>query len=214
MLRGLALAERLQPLFPALDPVDRRLSLAIYRELARGAAVHLPVLSRQLGIEAADAGRRVQSWPGVYYDGEQRIIGYWGLALGGTQHRLRLGARTLFAWCAWDTLFLPEVLGEPIEVTSACRGTGAAVRLTVGRKAVASAEPPALAVSFLLPEEEAVRADVITGFCHYVHFFSSTGSAADWLAKHPDTFLVPLADAFEVGRLLNRRRYGAALDAA
>lgn len=214
MLRGLALAERLQPLFPALDPLDQRLSLAIYRELARGAPVRLPALSRQLGIDAADASRRVQSWPGVYYDGEQGIVGYWGLTVARTQHRLRIGGRELFAWCAWDTLFLPEVLGEPIEVTSGCWATGAAVRLTVGRKAVESAEPPALAVSFLVPDEKAVRADVITSFCHYVHFFSSDDSAAAWLDKHLDTFLVPLSDAFEVGRLLNRRRYGAALDAA
>lgn len=202
-------AQRLQPLFPALDVLDQRLSLAIYRKLARGAPVHLSDLFSELGIEAADGVRRMQGWPGVYYDGEQRVIGYWGLSLASTRHRLRISGRELFAWCAWDTLFLPAVLGTRIEVASTCQATGQAVRLTVSPTAVESAEPPGLAVSFVVPSGDAVRADVITSFCHYVHFFTSEKAE-----KHPEAFLLSLPEAFEVGRLLNRRRYGAALDAS
>jgi alkylmercury lyase len=196
-------AQRLQPLFPALDELDRRLSLAIYRHLARGAPVPLKDVFSELGMDAGEGLRRMREWPGIYYDSERRVIGYWGLSLASTRHRLRIGRRDLFAWCAWDTLFLPAVLGARIEVASSCRATGAAVRLTVSPTAVESAEPPGLAVSFVVPTGEAVRADVITSFCHYVHFFTS-GNAE----KHPEAFLLPLPEAFEVGRLLNRRRYG------
>lgn len=189
-------ARRLQPLFPVLDEPDQRLALAIYRELARGAPVGLP----------AESVRRMQGWPGVYYDDERRVIGFWGLSLAKTRHRLRIGARELFAWCAWDTLFLPALLGTRIEVASTCRATGEAVQLTVGPGAVESAEPPGLAVSFVVPSDEAVHANVITSFCHHVHFYSSASAE-----KHPEAFLLPLPQAFEVGRLLNRRRYGSAL---
>jgi alkylmercury lyase len=157
-------------------------------------------------MDAAEGARRMQDWPGVYYDGEQRVIGYWGLSLAPTRHRLRISGRELFAWCAWDTLFLPAVLDSRIEVASTCRGTGQAVRLTVSPTAVESADPPRLAVSFVVPSGEAVRADVVTSFCHYVHFFTSENAE-----KHPEAFLLSLPEAFEVGRLLNRRRYGAAL---
>lgn len=84
----------------------------------------------------------------------------------------------------------------------------------LGGGAVEAADPPGLWVSFLVPKEEAVRADVVTAFCHYVHFFSSERTAAPWLEQHPDAFLVPLSAALEVGRLRNRLRYGTALDAA
>ena len=57
------------------------------------------------------------------------------------------------------------------------------------------------------PEEEAVRADVITGFCRYVHFFSTEAAARPWLDKHTDAVLLPLAEAFDVGRTFNSRRY-------
>jgi len=33
-------------------------------------------------------------------------------------HALQFDGRTLYAWCAWDTLFLPELLGRPARVTS------------------------------------------------------------------------------------------------
>jgi alkylmercury lyase len=194
------LAQHLQPLFPTLDELDQRLSLAIYRKLACGAPVGLKDLFLGLGMDAAEGARRMQDWPGIYYDREQRVIGYWGLALAPTRHRLRVGGRDLFAWCAWDTLFLPAVLGTTIEVRSG------AVRLTVSPTEVESADPPELLVSFVIPDAKAVRANVITSFCHYVHFFTSENAE-----KHPEAFLVPLPEAFEVGRLLNRRRYGAAL---
>lgn len=196
-----AVAERLARLFPELDATGRETSLDIYRKLSRGAPV-------ELGDAAA---RKAKEWPGVYYDAERRVIGFWGLSLAPMRHRLRVGARELFAWCAWDTLFLPAVLGARIDVASVCEATGVPVRLAVQPDAVEWARPRELAVSFVIPDSKAVRADVITSFCHYVHFFASQEAAALWLEKQRDAFLLSLADAFEVGRLLNRRRYGAAL---
>jgi len=198
------LAQRLEPLFPALDERDRRLSLALYRELAGGAPASLP----EEGL------KRMRDWPGVYYDAERRVIGFWGLSLAKARHRLRIGEHELFAWCAWDALFLPAVLRRRIEVESTCHGTGEAVRLAVSPTAVESAEPPQLVVSFVVPDAEAVRADVIASFCHYVYFFSSEDAAGAWRGQHREGFLLSLAEAFELGRLLNLRRYGAALTSA
>ena len=36
-----------------------------------------------------------------------------------------------YAWCAWDTLFLPARLGQAARVTSACPVTGELITLTV-----------------------------------------------------------------------------------
>lgn len=207
-----ALSTHLLRIFPALDEVQRKLSLALYCELARGAPVSSSSLADRVGIPAETAVRQLQDWPGVYYDGEQRVIGFWGLAIAPMPHRLRVDGRNLYAWCAWDTLFLPALLRDTTEVESACRATGAPVRLTVTPHGVESAEPAGLSVSFLLPEAEAMNANVITSFCHYVHFFNSQEAAQPWLAQHPETFLLSLDDAHELGRYMNRTRYGSALD--
>ena len=206
-----ALAGHLLRAFPALDPAGQRLSLALYRELARGAPVSPSSLADRAGMPADAVVRLLRSWPGVYYDGEQRVIGFWGLAIAPMPHRLRVDGRNLYAWCAWDTLFLPALLGTGAEVESSCRATGAPVRLTVTPHNVKPAEPAELSVSFLLPGAEAMSANIITSFCHYVHFFSSQEAAKPWLAQHPETFLLSLDDAYELGRYMNQARYGSAL---
>jgi alkylmercury lyase len=198
--------------FPALDPTQQRLSLALYRELACGAPVSPSSLADQVGMPAEVVIQQLRRWPGVYYDSEQRVVGFWGLTIAPMPHRLRANRRELYAWCAWDTLFLPALLGTTVDVESACRASGDPVRLTVTPRAVRSAEPIGLSVSFLLPEAEAMNANVITSFCHYVHFFSSRKAAKPWLHEHPETFLLSLADAYDFGRCVNRARYGTALD--
>src|SRR5437879_876564 len=192
-----ALSEHLLRVFPPLDPTGQRLSLALYRELARGAPVSPPSLADRVETSAETVVRQRRRWPGVYYDGEQRVVGFWGLTIAPMPHRLRADGRELYAWCAWDTLFLPALLGASVEVESSCRATGAPVRLTVTPHGAESAESAGLSVSFLLPDAEAMNANVITSFCHYVHFFSSRKAAKPWRHAPPEPFLHSLADATE-----------------
>ena len=205
------LAERVVSAFPTLDANGRRLSLELYNELARGAPVSPSALADRADMRAEEVIRQLQSWPGVYYDGEQRVIGFWGLTIAPMPHRLRVNRRELYAWCAWDTLFLPALLDTTLDVESTCRASDDPVRLRVTMRGVESAQPAGLVVSFLLPDAEAMNVSVITSFCHYVHFFRSRDAARPWLDQQPDTFLLPVEDAFELGRLVNQTRYGAAL---
>jgi alkylmercury lyase len=94
------LSEHLLRVFPALDPAGQRLSLALYRELARGAPVSPSSLSDRVEMPAETVVRQLRSWPGVYYDGQQRVVGFWGLTIAAMPHRLRVAGRELYAWCA------------------------------------------------------------------------------------------------------------------
>jgi alkylmercury lyase len=123
-------------------------------------------------------------------------------------HQLRIGERELYAWCAWDTLFLPELVGANTQVRSTCRSTGEAIQLTVTPEGLEAASPPGAVISFVVPAAAAVNKDVITSFCHYVHFFSFPDAARAWLSEHPDAFLLRLRDAYDLGRRINRARYG------
>lgn len=209
MLSASQAAQRLIEVFPKLDADERRLSISLYRALARGEPVAPPALAEAVEMAPEAVAQRLKAWPGVYYDDAGRVIGYWGLSLRPMRHRLRVADRTLFAWCAWDTLFLPALLGARAEVESACQASGTPVRLAVGTKAIEAAEPAGLQVSFVLPQAEALKSDVISSFCHYVHFFRSARDAAPWLEAHAGALLYPLEDAFEIGRIRNQARYGA-----
>ncbi len=193
--------------FPELDEIDQRLSIALYRELARGEPVAVHALAARVDAGSDDVAGRLGKWHAVHYDEQRRIVGHWGLTIVPTRHRLRIGEIGLYAWCAWDTLFLPALLGTRAEVHSTCRASGAPVRLTVGPDAVDVASPAGLVLSFVLPAAEAVRSDVVASFCRHVHFFGSAGLAAGCGELPPSAFVLGLDAAFEAGRLRNRRRY-------
>ena len=126
------------------------------------------------------------------------------------QHRIHVGGRTLSAWCAWDTLFLPELLGEALRVTSRSPTSGAAISLTVTPTGPIDLQPAETVVSFLLPETN-FDADVIQRFCHFVHFFASPDDAEQWTCEHPGTFLLSVDDAYRLGQLTNRAVFGDVL---
>ena len=198
-------------LFPRLDETDQRLALHLYRSLARGFPVDTRELAESVALPETETDAKLRGWPGVYYDDSRRVIGFWGLTIAPTPHRLRSTGIGLYAWCAWDTLFLPELIGCAIEVESRCRGTGEPIRLSATPSGVGRPEPAEVVISFLVPDQDRVNADVITSFCHYVHFFRSARAAQTWLAEHPNSFLLSLADGFALGRRVNSARYGRLL---
>ena len=131
------------------------------------------------------------------------MVGFWGLTVNEMPpHELMVGGVKLWAWCAWDTLFLPARLGAVLEVRSVCPITGETVELRVAPDHVESVVPDSVVVSFLSPERR-FDGDVITSFCHFIHFFASQRAGEQWIERHPGTFLLSLADAVELARLTN-----------
>jgi alkylmercury lyase len=58
-------------------------------------------------------------------------------------------------------------------------------------------EPATAVVSLVTPD---APTSVRISFCNQSHFFTSAEAATDWLADHPDTRILPVADAYQVGR--------------
>jgi len=149
-------------------------------------------------------------WPGVYYEGE-RIIGFWGLTpRPSSQHLFQVDGRTLYTWCAWDTLFIPKILGKTARVETPCPITGETIRLTVTPDRVARTAPESAVMSILDPPED-IQEDIVSKFCHHVFFFASAAAGGQWTDGNPGTRLMSIPDAFELGRLKNLRRFGDAL---
>lgn len=197
---------------PKLDPTDQHLAVSLYRTLAEGRPVPVAVLAERSGLGEDRVAMTLAGWPGVFCDDTGSVIGFWGLALGEMANGYATGGRQLYTWCAWDTLFITPILNQVAEVSSSCPVTGCPVSLTVGPEGVRRVEPPETVVSFLSPHSEWAD-DVLTTFCHYVLFFASPDACRQWLDGHPGTFLLSLADAFEVGRRFNALRLGQALRA-
>ena len=189
----------------------------LFARALRAIATGQPLTRDWLRVLAHDLGDPDAVVPAVWrmaeFDAEGRIIGLLGLSQGDHPHRFTVGGRTLTTWCAWDTLFLAPVLGEPADVRSRDPATGAAVELRVSPDGVEG--PEDMVVSIVFPEIDeagswdAARAQELC--CSFVHFFEDRRSAQRWFAERqvPVAFL-PLAEAFRLGQ----SRFGALIDAA
>jgi alkylmercury lyase len=203
-----ALAAAVRDLFPRLSRIEQRISVALYRLLAEGQPVAPRALAERVGLPLAQVVQVLGNWYGVFYDASGAIIGYWGLTLGALKHRFRVNSQPLYTWCAWDTLFLPELLDALAEVESACPMTGEAIRLTVSGLGIEAVHPETTVISFVTPDRAKVEQDVLSNFCHYVHFFCSPEVAENWVLQHPGTRVLNLSQAWALAHEKNVAQYG------
>lgn len=200
------ISEAILGLHPPLEGSEQHLSLALYRLLAAGEAVSSEALASAAGVERAQAETVLSGWPGIYRDARSRVIGYWGLTIAKTKHRMLIAGKLLHAWCAWDTLFLPELLETAASVESSCPVTGTRIALQVGPEGV-EAEGKRPLVSFISPDPQKAADDVVRNFCHFIYFFATEQAARKWTAEHPAAVLATLDEACQLGRRRNARYY-------
>jgi alkylmercury lyase len=209
-----ALSAALVRAMPAFDGTEQPLAVAIYRELARGEPVSMARLATRTGVPAEKVEEILGRWPGVYRDSRGALIGFLGLTQAEMPpHRFEVDGQRLWTWCAWDSLFIPAMLGTTARVESVCATTGAPVSITVTPEGIAAVSPPGAVISFLRPEREFDQ-DVILSFCHHVLFFNSEEAGRTWIAGRPNAFLLSLEQGFELGRLVVEAAFGTALDGA
>ena len=195
---------------PSVSEEEAAVALSLYRLLSQGSPVSPERLAEASGRPQEQVRAILERWPGVFYE-DGAIVGFLGLALGPTGHGFEVGGQRLSTWCAWDALFIPELIGQRAHVSSHDPVTGEDIGLTVGPDGIEEASNSDVVVSFLDPSAIAFDDNVILNFCSYVHFFTSPATGSQWVAEHPATFLLSLCEAFDLGRRTNGARYGAAL---
>ena len=185
---------------PTLDATEQQIAIATYRLLAAGEPVAAEAIAGAVGVPTARVEAALQSWPGVYRNHGGRVAGFWGLTIQplDPEYRLLAEGKTLYAWCALDTLFIPPLMGKTVTVQATEPVNGERVSLVVHGKGVREVTPPGVVVSMVVPDGP-FGYDVIESFCHKVLFFTSEGSGHRWVAEHDDTTLMTVEEAFEVG---------------
>lgn len=208
------LTSELKDIFPTefINPstAEQKVSKQIYRLLATGQPVPLESIASETDFSREDVQvfrAMLRRWPGVFYDSANRIVGYWGLTLKKMSHRFEVNGQALYTWCAWDTLFIPQILQSTSRVESTCPVTGKMIRLTVAPDRIEKRPPEDISMSFIVPGASGIRENLITNFCHYLHFFISPESAGKWSSENEGTFIMSLDDAFNLGQEKNKLQY-------
>ncbi len=193
---------------PDWTPEQQGLAVHLYRLLAQGRPVSRKRLATAADSPLETVREFLDSWTGFHYeDDDGHIIGFGGLALREMPHRFKVNGRTLYTWCAWDSLFIPEIIKETARVESTCQATGDRIRLTVSPSGVKELDPAGAVMSFLIPDAGKVKENVMASFCHFVYFFCSGEAGEKWASEREGILLLSVKEAYELGRRLNEHLY-------
>jgi alkylmercury lyase len=197
------------------DAEGQRILLALLRLVAAGTPVATADVAAAAEVPLGAVETAVAGLPAAWFEGldDGRLVGFGGLSQKPTRHRIAVGTRTLYAWCAFDCLFLPGLLGRPVDVESTCPTTRAPLRLTVSPDGVEDRSPGSIVMSFVMPDETARRERLRQVFCAHINFFADAVAAGGWMAAAADGRILDLETACALARLRNQALFGTALAA-
>src|SRR5438270_9757027 len=99
-------------------------------------------LATRSGPPVEEVAESLGRWPGVWRDSRGALVGFWGLAQAEMPpHRFDIAGQRLWTWCAWDSLFIPSILGKTAHIASVCATTGAPVSMVVTPEGVTEVSP-------------------------------------------------------------------------
>ncbi|MGH8303566.1 MAG: organomercurial lyase MerB [Steroidobacteraceae bacterium] len=166
----------------------------LVRLLARGKPVEIAEIAEFAQRPVAEVERVLRAQPGTDWDDEGRLLGF-GLTMRPTEHRYIVDGRTLYTWCATDTLLFTLILGMAAVAESTCPATGQPIRVELDPEAVISVEPGEAVISERHQGAEVgnLRSEV----CDEGHFYASRVAAQGWVAEHPEGEVLSVTDAFD-----------------
>lgn len=125
---------------------------AIVRSIASSGALSPGRFTEVMGLDVSRAEELIADLGaiGMQLDDKGNVIGA-ALTTQPSPHRVRVGGKDLYAWCALDTLFIPGLLGETADIESPSPVGGGSVQLRISPWRIESCEPPDAWVSVFLP---------------------------------------------------------------
>ena len=191
---------------PDFGPDNSRLLIKVWRTLVNGQPVtrgQIDQISAELGISGDLAHELLRQ--ATERDADDNIIGLLGLSLNEDwAHRFNVNGVPLRTWCAWDTLFLPAMVGKEVVVESESPVSGETVSLVVSPEKVESSTPPGAVVSIVTIDpalDDVSSVEALWGnFCHQVYFFPSRAEAEQWAEGKTNIAILSVYDAYELGK--------------
>ena len=191
------IAERLSE---QLRGAQEDLCRPIVQQVTRGKPVTSAALRGSLRVSQSELEQRLAQFPDVEFDRAGNIVGL-GVTLVPTSHRVQVGGKQFYTWCAFDIVLLPPQLDVEAQVQSTCPVSGQPITFVATPEGtVLDLLPAGSVLSLIVPAE---RGDCTRAtFCQQSRLFQSEQAAKTFLVGRPDALLLSVEEAAHVGRLV------------
>jgi alkylmercury lyase len=190
----------------------------VLRSIAQGKPISVEEFADFNGMTLKEAKvlYRQMRMSGADFDEAGRLIGN-ALTLRPTRNVMMMNDRTLYAWCALDTLFLPGLVDKTASVHSMSPVSGEPIQLTVSPDGVESYRPAEAVLSVVVPGVSSACEPGRPGgaegdVCSVMHFFAHRGDAAEYLGEGRDVAVLTVEQASELAQRAWVRPYRSVLE--
>ncbi len=195
--------QHLNQILPKLSAIKKRLSKILYIGLTKGYPVSLALIVEQLDIPEEQVRELLDELDYVERSQNDEVIAYRGVTLSPTKYTLITADSTVYTWCAFDTLFLLDLIDQPAHIHSTCAACNKKLMLKPSKLDGSMPENSSVVMSFLVPEPSAYQESLRVSFCCKVHFFCNANCAQKWSSQHSDVELFSVEDSQTIARERN-----------
>ncbi|MDH3944601.1 MAG: organomercurial lyase [Anaerolineae bacterium] len=180
---------------------ELRLQILALQKLVEGKPVTPEQLSRSWQIPLGQVQTLIEqaaSYGTLQLDTEGSLIGT-AISLAPADIKLQINGHSMYAWCAYDAIYAPAVIGYSAAVESTDPLTGDAIHIKVTPDGILDTDPKDLAATYV-----GMDADVAGGpespRCSSMHFFASRENAEQWSASHPGVSVMSPDQIYQLAR--------------
>jgi alkylmercury lyase len=131
-------------------------------------------------------------------DDDGNMVGSY-LSLIPTTHKLQVADKTLYAWCAYDAIYIPGVLGKKAVIESIDPYSHETVQLAISPNGEIDLKPEGIVVTVVGMDAD-TRGGADSPRCSQMHFFQSYENADKWSSDYADVSIMTVHQVFEAAR--------------
>jgi len=119
------------------------------------------------------------------------------LSLNPTQHQISMDNQHLYAWCAYDAMYAPGVVGMPAQIVSEDPVTAGRIQISITPDGVETIQPESAVVSVVDPGGD-MSAGPESTRCTHMLFFESRESAEQWKQDRTGVSILTVGEVFKL----------------
>jgi len=121
------------------------------------------------------------------------------ISLLPSSHKFQVNEKTLYAWCSYDAIYAPGVIGCDAVIESVDPLTNESIRIKVSPDGVVESEPEGV-VSTVVGIDADARGGAESPRCNQMHFFVSEENVREWSVNYPKVSIMTLNQLFDLAR--------------